>query len=79
MIEGIVEDCDEDSEDVSDPPTRSFLRRRLEEQSRQVIQTFSREIKGILREVRGQNAVQTRLLEVLVINTQNIGYTDHFR
>ena len=34
VIEGMVEDCDEDGGEASDPPTRSFFRRRLEEQSR---------------------------------------------
>ena len=42
VIEGVVEDCDEDVDDASDPPTKSFLRRRLEEQSRQFEQTLSR-------------------------------------
>ncbi|KAM1682959.1 hypothetical protein ACFXTN_031177 [Malus domestica] len=36
FIEEIVEDCDEDGGEGSDSPTRSFLRRRLEEQSREV-------------------------------------------
>ena len=31
VIEGLVEDCDEDGGEGSDPPTRSFFRRRLEE------------------------------------------------
>ncbi|KAM1031697.1 hypothetical protein ACFX2C_035452 [Malus domestica] len=41
LNEGIVEDCDEDDGEGSDPPTRSFLRRLLDEQSRMVEQTFS--------------------------------------
>ncbi|KAM1400699.1 hypothetical protein ACFX2F_027945 [Malus domestica] len=36
FIEGILEDCDEDGGEGSDPLTRSFIRRRLDEQSRQV-------------------------------------------
>ncbi|KAM1294779.1 hypothetical protein ACFX2H_014662 [Malus domestica] len=79
-IEGVlIEDCDEDGGEGSDPPTRSFFQRRLEEQSRQFEQTFSREIKGILKGIRGYSAVHTRLLEVLVNNTQNIGYADQSR
>ncbi|KAM1262181.1 hypothetical protein ACFX14_027303 [Malus domestica] len=42
FIEGIVEDCDEDGGEGSDLPTRSFLRRRLDEQSRQVEQTVGK-------------------------------------
>ncbi|KAM2088779.1 hypothetical protein TB2_032327 [Malus domestica] len=41
LNEGIVEDFDEDGGEGFDPPTRSFLRRRLDEQSRAVKQTFS--------------------------------------
>ncbi|KAM2503753.1 hypothetical protein PS1_037743 [Malus domestica] len=36
LNEGIMEDCDKDGSEVSDPPTRLFLRRRLDEQSRTV-------------------------------------------
>ncbi|KAM2085483.1 hypothetical protein ACFX1R_023155 [Malus domestica] len=39
FIKGIMEDCDEDCDEGSDPQTRSFIRRRLDEQSRQVEQT----------------------------------------
>ncbi|KAM1050316.1 hypothetical protein ACFX2A_032774 [Malus domestica] len=41
LNEGIVEDGDEYGGEGSDPPIRSFLRRRLDEQSRAVKQTFS--------------------------------------
>ncbi|XP_048427893.1 uncharacterized protein LOC125468079 [Pyrus x bretschneideri] len=40
FVEGIMEDCDEDGGEGSDPPTRSFLRRRLDEQYRQVGQPW---------------------------------------
>ncbi|KAM2155557.1 hypothetical protein PS1_047756 [Malus domestica] len=40
FIEGIVEDCNKDGSERSDPSTRSFLQRRLDEQSRQVEQTI---------------------------------------
>ncbi|KAM1473618.1 hypothetical protein ACFX2I_029729 [Malus domestica] len=36
FIEGIVDDCDEDGGEGSDSLTRSFLGRRLDEQSQQV-------------------------------------------
>ncbi|KAM1513256.1 hypothetical protein ACFX1Z_024708 [Malus domestica] len=36
LNEGIMENCDEDGGEGSDLPTRSFLRRRLDEQSRTV-------------------------------------------
>ncbi|KAM0972694.1 hypothetical protein ACFX13_016377 [Malus domestica] len=36
LNEGIIEDCDEDGSEDFDPPTRSFLRRPLDEQSRMV-------------------------------------------
>ncbi|KAM1345401.1 hypothetical protein ACFX2H_034591 [Malus domestica] len=41
LNEGIMEDCDEDGGEGSDPPTRSFLRKRLDEQSQTVEQMFS--------------------------------------
>ncbi|KAM1252369.1 hypothetical protein ACFX2J_040381 [Malus domestica] len=41
LNEGIVKDCVEDGGEGSDPSTRSFFRRRLDEQSRAVEQTFS--------------------------------------
>ncbi|KAM1020219.1 hypothetical protein ACFX2C_041628 [Malus domestica] len=44
LNEGIMEDCDKDGGEGSDPPTRSFIRKRLDEQSRTVEQTFSRGI-----------------------------------
>ncbi|KAM2775611.1 hypothetical protein COP1_020343 [Malus domestica] len=31
FTEGIVEECDEDGGEGSDPPTKSFLRKRLDE------------------------------------------------
>ena len=79
VIEGIVEDCDEDGGEGSDPPTRSFFRRRLKEQSRQFEHTFSQGIRGILEEIHSQNAMHTRLLEAVVNNTQHIGYSDRFK
>ncbi|KAM1543567.1 hypothetical protein ACFX1Z_013208 [Malus domestica] len=39
FIEGIVEDCNQDGGEGSDPQTPSFLRKRLDEQSLQVEQT----------------------------------------
>ncbi|KAM1442349.1 hypothetical protein ACFXTO_010348 [Malus domestica] len=36
LNEGIIEECDEDGGEGSDPPTRSFLQKRLDEQSRSV-------------------------------------------
>ncbi|KAM2904144.1 hypothetical protein COP2_003895 [Malus domestica] len=33
FIEGLMDDCDKDGGEGSDPHTRSFLRRRLDEQS----------------------------------------------
>ncbi|KAM1000561.1 hypothetical protein ACFX2H_007158 [Malus domestica] len=36
LNEGIIEECDEDGGEGSDPPTRSFLRKRLDEQSRMI-------------------------------------------
>ncbi|KAM2916745.1 hypothetical protein FF1_045622 [Malus domestica] len=36
LNEGVIEDCDEDGGEGSDPPTRSFIQKRLDEQSRTV-------------------------------------------
>ncbi|KAM2916986.1 hypothetical protein FF1_045839 [Malus domestica] len=66
LNEGIVEDYDEDSGEGSDPPTRSFLRKRLDEQSRTVEQTLSQEIDKLHDLIRSTNETQTRLLEILV-------------
>ncbi|KAM2216448.1 hypothetical protein ACFXTI_022928 [Malus domestica] len=66
LNEGIIEDCDEDSGEGSDPPTRSFLRKRLDEQSRTVEQTFSRGIDKLHDVIRNTSEAQTRLLEILV-------------
>ncbi|KAM2946196.1 hypothetical protein COP2_029024 [Malus domestica] len=41
LNKGMIEDCDEDGGEGSDPPTRSFLRKRLDGQSRTVEQTLS--------------------------------------
>ena len=79
VIEGLVEDCDEDGGEGSDPPTRSFFRRRLEEQSRLFENTFSQGLRGILQEIHSQSAMHTRLLEAVVNNTQHIGYSDRSR
>ena len=79
MIEGIVEDCDEEGGEASDPPTISFFRRRLEEQSLQFEQTFSQGIRAILKEIHSQKAMHTRLLEAVVNNTQHISYSDRFK
>ncbi|KAM1489629.1 hypothetical protein ACFXTH_032635 [Malus domestica] len=48
FIEWIMEDCNEDSDEGSDPPTRSFLRRRLDEQSRQIEQTVIQKMNNLL-------------------------------
>ncbi|KAM1515647.1 hypothetical protein ACFX10_014726 [Malus domestica] len=66
LNEGIVEDCDEDGGEGSDPPTRSFLRKRLDEQSRSVEQTFSRGIDKLHDVILNSTEQQTRLLEMLV-------------
>ncbi|KAM2346949.1 hypothetical protein ACFXTH_010624 [Malus domestica] len=66
LNEGIVEDCDEDGGEGTDPPTISFLHKRLDDQSRTVEQTFSREINKIHDVIRNTSEAQTRLLEILV-------------
>ncbi|KAM2043815.1 hypothetical protein ACFX16_037339, partial [Malus domestica] len=66
LNEGIIEECDEDGGDGSDPPTRSFLRKRLDEQSRSVEQTFSRGIDKLHDAILSANDRQTKLLEMLV-------------
>ncbi|KAM1764053.1 hypothetical protein ACFX11_003336 [Malus domestica] len=66
LNEGIIEDCDEDGGEGSDPPTRSFLRKRLDEQSRTVEQTFSRGIDKLHDVIRNTSEAQTILLEILV-------------
>ncbi|KAM1754381.1 hypothetical protein ACFX12_006848 [Malus domestica] len=66
LNEGIVKDCDEDGGEGSDPPTRSFLRKRLDEQSRSVEQTFSRGIDKLHDVILNSTEQQTRLLEMLV-------------
>ncbi|KAM1380785.1 hypothetical protein ACFX2I_022471 [Malus domestica] len=66
LNEGIIEDCEEDGGEGSDPPTRSFLRKRLDEQSRTVEQTFSREIDKLHNVIRNTSETQIRLLEILV-------------
>ncbi|KAM1414864.1 hypothetical protein ACFX2I_006582 [Malus domestica] len=66
LNEGIIEDCDEDGGEGSDPPTRSFLRKRLDEQSWTVEQTFSRGIDKLHDVIRNTSEVQTKLLEILV-------------
>ncbi|KAM2386306.1 hypothetical protein ACFX1X_038798 [Malus domestica] len=66
LNEGIVEDCDEDGGEGTDPPTRSFFRKRLDEQSRTVEQTFSRGMNKLHDVIRITNEAQTRLLEILV-------------
>ncbi|KAM1238084.1 hypothetical protein ACFX2I_038862 [Malus domestica] len=64
--EGIIEDCDDDGGEGSDPPTRSFLQKRLDEQSWTVEQTLSRGIDKLHDVLRNTNEAQTRLLEILV-------------
>ncbi|KAM1301762.1 hypothetical protein ACFX2H_012754 [Malus domestica] len=66
LTEGIVEDCDEDGGEGTDPPRRLFLRKRLDEQSRTVDQTFSRGIDKLHDVIRNTSEAQTRLLEILV-------------
>ncbi|KAM2605479.1 hypothetical protein TB2_034280 [Malus domestica] len=66
LNEGIMEDCDEDGSEGSDPPTRSFLRKQLDEQSRMVEQMFSRGIDKLHDVIRNTSEAQTRLLEILV-------------
>ncbi|KAM0963785.1 hypothetical protein ACFX2A_023230 [Malus domestica] len=66
LNEGIVEDCDEDGGEGTDPPTRLFIRKRLDEQSRMVEQTFSRGIDKLHDVIRNTSEAQTRLLEILV-------------
>ncbi|KAM1818727.1 hypothetical protein ACFX11_000494 [Malus domestica] len=79
FVEGLVEDCDENGDEASDPPYRSFLRRRFEEQSRQFEQMFSREVKSILKEILDNSAVHNRLLQVLVSKVHDIGLADRPR
>ncbi|KAM0975098.1 hypothetical protein ACFX2C_018179 [Malus domestica] len=55
LNEGVIEDCDEDGGEGSDPPTRSFLRKRLDEQSRTVEQTLSRGIDKLHDVIRNSN------------------------
>ncbi|KAM1059909.1 hypothetical protein ACFX2B_024375 [Malus domestica] len=71
LNEGIVEDCDEDGGEGSDPPTRSFLQRRLDEQSRTIEQTFSRGIDKLHDVIRSTSETQTILLEILVSKVYN--------
>ncbi|KAM1686989.1 hypothetical protein FF1_034749 [Malus domestica] len=66
LNEGVIEDCDEDGGEGSDPPTRSFLRKRLDKQSRTVEQTLSRGIDKLHDVIRNSSEAQTRLLEILV-------------
>ncbi|KAM1980459.1 hypothetical protein ACFX15_037071 [Malus domestica] len=66
LNEGVIEDCDEDGGEGSDPPTKSFLRKRLDEQSRTVEQTLSRGIDKLHEVIRNSSEAQTRLLEILV-------------
>ncbi|KAM0999531.1 hypothetical protein ACFX2A_006388 [Malus domestica] len=66
LNEGVIEDCDEDGGEGSDPPTRSFLRKQLDEQSRTVEQTLSRGIDKLHDVIRNSSEAQTRLLEILV-------------
>ncbi|KAM0976221.1 hypothetical protein ACFX2C_019161 [Malus domestica] len=60
-----MEDCDEDGGEGSDPPTRSFLRKRLDEQSQTVEQMFSRGIDKLHDMIRNTSEAHTRLLEIL--------------
>ena len=76
-IEGIMEDCDEDGGDGSDPPTRSFLRRRLDEQSRQVEQTVSQKLNSLLEVIRRNGDTHTKLLELLVNRVFEGGPVEH--
>ncbi|KAM1001277.1 hypothetical protein ACFX10_007817 [Malus domestica] len=66
LNERVIEDCDEDGGEGSDPPTRSFLRKRLDEQSRTVEQTLSRGIDKLHDVIRNSSEAQTRLLKILV-------------
>ncbi|XP_070661259.1 uncharacterized protein [Malus domestica] len=66
LNEGVIEDCDENGGEGSDPPTRSFIRKRLDEQSRTVEQTLSRGIDKLHDVIRISSEAQTRLLEILV-------------
>ncbi|KAM2660808.1 hypothetical protein EV2_023188 [Malus domestica] len=61
-----MEDCDDDGGEGSDPPIRSFLRKRLDEQSQTVEQTLSRGIDKLHDVLRNTSEAQTRLLEILV-------------
>ncbi|KAM0970172.1 hypothetical protein FF1_018298 [Malus domestica] len=66
FIEGIVDDCDDDGGEGFDPPTRSFLRRRLDEQFQQVEQTVGQKMNNLLEVIRSNGETHTRLLEPLV-------------
>ena len=66
FMEGIVEDCDDDGGEGSDPPTRTFLRRRLDEQYRQVEQSIGQKMNDLVDAIRSNSDTQTRMLELLV-------------
>ncbi|KAM2824988.1 hypothetical protein COP1_034838 [Malus domestica] len=76
LNEGIMEDCDEDGGKGSDPLTRSFFRKRLDEQSRTVEQMFSRGIDKLHDVIRNTSKAQTRLLEILVSKVSDNRYFD---
>ncbi|XP_068344173.1 uncharacterized protein [Pyrus communis] len=61
-----MEDCDEDGGEGFDPPTRSFLRRRLDEQSWEVKQSNGQKMNNLLKAIQSNGDTQTRSLELLV-------------
>ncbi|KAM1426889.1 hypothetical protein ACFXTO_019523 [Malus domestica] len=79
FIEGKVDDYDEDGGEGSDSLTRSFLRRRLDEQSRQVKQTVIQKRNSLLKVIRSNGETHTQLLELLVSRVFAEGPVDQSR
>ncbi|KAM2227694.1 hypothetical protein ACFXTI_014473 [Malus domestica] len=68
----LIEDYDEDGGEGFDPPTRSFLWRRLEKKS----QIFSQEVKSILEVIHSNGEAHNKMLELLVSKVYNSRPTD---
>ncbi|KAM2867800.1 hypothetical protein COP2_023675 [Malus domestica] len=79
FIEGRVEDYDEDGGEGSDSPTRSFLRRRLDEQSQQVEQIVIQKMNSLLEVIRSNGETRIQLLKLLVSRFFVGGHADQSR